>query len=258
MEIVRAQEIRRKLHRVFRGMHERCEYPKHKRYAYYGGRGIAVSDEWGEFEPFYEWALAKGYKPGLTLDRENNDLGYSPGNCRWITRKAQMSNTRRVKLVDFRGESRNPNDLSGDSAAVVSGATIRRRLNKGMPSEDAVTMPNIARHYIAAFGETKSVKEWSGDARCQVCYGTLFDRIIHGWDAEKAISTPKKSHTDARNGQTFTAFGETKTMAQWAKDPRCVVQKSSLSMRLYKYGYSPERALTEPSKRWSGSVPRVA
>ena len=52
-----------RLKRIWRGMKERCNYPKHKSYKNYGGRGITVCDLWGsDFESFYQWAIKNGYK----------------------------------------------------------------------------------------------------------------------------------------------------------------------------------------------------
>jgi hypothetical protein len=75
-------------------MKARCLYPRHISYKYYGGRGVTFADEWNKFEPFMEWALANGYDESLSLDRVDNWRGYGPDNCRWVTPKEQMANTR--------------------------------------------------------------------------------------------------------------------------------------------------------------------
>ena len=67
----------------------------------YQDRGITVCDEWLVFENFRDWALSHGYKEGLQIDRVNNDAGYCPENCRWVTPKENTNNRRNtIRLED--------------------------------------------------------------------------------------------------------------------------------------------------------------
>ena len=77
---------------------DRCYNENHEAYRNYGGRGIAVCDRWKDsFENFYE---DMGDKPGedYSLDRIDNNKGYSPDNCKWATRKEQNRNRRGNKI----------------------------------------------------------------------------------------------------------------------------------------------------------------
>lgn len=88
-------QARTYLYWAWQGMFQRCYNPKATWYPDYGGRGITVCDEWRDFERF---AADMGERPTPmhSLDRRDNDAGYSPGNCRWATRRQQMNNTGRV------------------------------------------------------------------------------------------------------------------------------------------------------------------
>lgn len=88
-------------YRVWRSMRDRCRLPTHQAWHNYGGRGITVCEAWDQsFEAFWS-DMGPTYAPGLTLDRKDNNLGYSPENCRWVSMKVQAGNRRRALPVDL-------------------------------------------------------------------------------------------------------------------------------------------------------------
>ena len=94
---------RTRLYRVFSDMKSRCYNKNSKDYKNYGARGIKICDEWlNDFTAFNKWAYENGYdenapKMACTIDRINNDLGYSPENCRWVDIATQNRNKRQRK-----------------------------------------------------------------------------------------------------------------------------------------------------------------
>ena len=115
-------------------MIQRCNNPKNPNFADYGGRGITVCHEWSSFDGFL---TDMGERPdGLTIERINNEIGYSKENCRWATRADQMANTRNNIHITINGETRILVDWSRLSG--VHPDTIRARLSRGWSAEQAV------------------------------------------------------------------------------------------------------------------------
>ena len=82
-----------KIFKIWTSMKQRCLNPKDQSYKNYGGRGINVCERWkNSFENFYS---DMGSRPdGMSLDRIDNEKGYSSENCRWATRAQQRKNSR--------------------------------------------------------------------------------------------------------------------------------------------------------------------
>lgn len=135
-----------RLNAIWANMRARCNNPNHISYKHYGGRGISVCPEWGDFAKFREWALENGYDSDRAyrqeLDRIDNDGDYEPSNCRWVAPRTNRQKTRASRNLEI-------------------------------------------------FGETKSMAAWADDPRCKVTYYALRNRVYRdGWDPEEALTTP--------------------------------------------------------------------
>lgn len=124
-------------------MKGRCQNPNNDAYKCYGGRGISVCEEWQEFIPFRDWALANGYQKGLTIDRINNNGNYEPSNCRWATRKEQANNRSTNCFLEFNGERKTFKEWSEITG--ISAKSISLRVNKGWNVERILTEPIVKR-----------------------------------------------------------------------------------------------------------------
>lgn len=125
------------LYAIGHALLQRCYDVNNSRYKNYGNREITVCDEWrNDRSSFVKWGIENGYKPGLQIDRINNNLGYSPDNCRFVTCSENSRNrTTTVCTPEMVSDMRldhEVNGLSGKSISVkygVSTANVNRILN---------------------------------------------------------------------------------------------------------------------------------
>ena len=129
-----------RLYGIWNAMKGRCHRENTQAFPSYGGRGIAVCDEWKtDFSAFYEWAMANGYRDDLTIDRIDNDKEYSPNNCRWVATEIQANNKRSNVVIEYKGEQHTLAEWS--KILGIKYATLRKRLEKGWSIEGAFHTP---------------------------------------------------------------------------------------------------------------------
>ena len=125
-----------RLYSIWKSMIRRCTNKKDKNYKTYGNKGIIVFQEWREYSCFKEWALYHGYNEHLSIDRIDNNKGYSPDNCRWITPKQQTRNrniTKKYNGIPIAEEC----ERMG-----IKYTTVKARINRlGWPIEKALFTP---------------------------------------------------------------------------------------------------------------------
>lgn len=144
-------KTRRKLLKVLDHMKSRCYDETDRRYSDWGGRGITICREWlDDADAFLRWAENSGYKPGLTLDRKNNDEGYSPDNCRWVTIAENNQNRRSSRFYTINGETKNLQQWCNEYS--VSRSMVNKRLEMGWDILRALTAPKRGRSVDALIG----------------------------------------------------------------------------------------------------------
>lgn len=125
------------IYKAWAGMLSRCNNPGSTYYHYYGGRGITVCERWQTFENFH---ADMGDRPkGLSLDRIDNDKGYSPENCRWATSRQQCQNRSNNVELTLNGKTQCVSEWSRELG--IGTQTLYERIWRGWSDEDTLTLP---------------------------------------------------------------------------------------------------------------------
>ena len=129
---------------VWHSMKQRCTDPNHKAWANYGGRGITVCESWlKSFEAFWS-DMGATYRPGLELDRRENNAGYSPENCRWVTRRENTQNRR----CTLRAGKESVPELAERSG--IARSTLYYRISHGVPDDLLLTPPDVRNRFMTS------------------------------------------------------------------------------------------------------------
>lgn len=124
-------------YRSWAAMKTRCLNKKHHLFHRYGGRGIKICKSWMRFKNFL---ADMGQRPkGLSLERKNNNYGYSKENCKWANRKEQARNTIQNRRLVFNGKSLCVTELS--ELCGVKKSTLLQRLKLGWSLRAAMIPP---------------------------------------------------------------------------------------------------------------------
>ena len=130
---------------VWHSMVQRCTEPTHQAWKNYGGRGITVCERWlRSFESFWE-DMGSTYQRGLDLDRRDNSRGYSPENCRWVTRQVNSANTRARREVDSPLGRMSVAELSRLTG--IGKTTLHYRIQHGCPTDMLLSPPDVRNRF---------------------------------------------------------------------------------------------------------------
>ena len=129
------------LYQVWRHMMERCTNPADGAFANYGGRGIRVCKRWHKVDNFVADMEAE-HRPGLEIDRIDNDGDYTPKNCRWSTPSENCDNRRSGRRITFNGKTLSLRQWSRETG--LSYGTLWERISIwGWGAERALTTPPL-------------------------------------------------------------------------------------------------------------------
>ncbi len=246
-----------KLYEMWKNMLSRCK-PGFSQAADYYQKGIRVSPEWQKYPAFKEWALEQGWKEGLSIEREDNDKGYAPSNCRLIPQREQGMNTIRIIYIDAFGEKKSLSDWSRDGRCKVDYNTLRARIvthnweserailtpsrNQGSDLSDEARLRNILSSMISrCTNKADPAYKNYGGRNIFVCeqWASESDSFVSwAWESgyEKGLSIDRKDNNRAyepsncawvtrkanndnrRNSVQVTVNGVIKTAEDWARD----------------------------------------
>lgn len=129
-----------RLYHIWEDMKARCFNPKNSRYHSYGGRGITVCENWkNDYLAFHNWAHANGYSETLTIERNNVNGNYEPGNCSWATQKQQGNNRSTNVRIEWNGQTKTLMEWANHLGFQYH--VLKNRLKRKWTIERAFTTP---------------------------------------------------------------------------------------------------------------------
>lgn len=155
-------------YRTWKNINARCRNKNNPSYKYYGKRGIGVSGGWNSFYHFHQdmyqsFVDATEEYPNvkLSIERKDNNKGYSKSNCSWIPLSDQSKNRRSNHVIKYKGKTLTLAELSRKLGRDYD--NVRNRIiRKGMSLEEALAMPfrNRRQPVEQRTVEGKLVKVW--------------------------------------------------------------------------------------------------
>ena len=146
-----------------------------------------MCEQWRDsFETFLA-DMGRKPTPRHSIDRIDNNRGYEPDNCRWATQTEQSRNQRSNRMTTHNGQTKCTADWA--EASGIAYHTLKSRLLRGMPIEDAVSVSadrNDTRRKYTIGSETMTLAQWAH--RTGVNRNVAATRLWRGWPIERAIA----------------------------------------------------------------------
>lgn len=171
--------------RAWAGMKSRCSPTPSSAYirSRYYQRGIKVCPEWQVFEKFYE---DMGDPPdGYTLERIDNDQGYSLSNCRWATYKEQSRNKSTTRRLTAFGKTQPLIDWAEETG--ISSTVILDRIRRMGLSDEQALSPLFTTKYPEFFYFGATLTLAAHCRRMGLDYGSARHRVRKGQAPEDAM-----------------------------------------------------------------------
>ena len=165
-----------RLYTLWSGIKDRCLNPNASHYNRYGGRGVTICQRWVDNYAAFREDVGDAPGKGMTIDRIDNNKGYSPKNVRWSTRKEQANNRVTNVVLTHKGKTMTLKQWSEELGWKYG--LIASRWKKGLRGKELFAKPCWDRNKTAEYrGEIKTLRKWADDSG--VSYTTLYWRQKH-------------------------------------------------------------------------------
>lgn len=178
-----------RLYHIWQLLKDRCYNPNSLNYSYCGSRNIEVCEEWlKSFVSFYDWALENGYREDLTIDRIDNNAGYSPENCHWATWIEQENNRRNNHHLTIDDDMKTISEWSRTTG--INRSTMESRLGRGLSGKELIKSAGRYNIHLTIGGITKTIIEWSRSTG--INKKTIYSRLARDWSEESILKNVLK------------------------------------------------------------------
>lgn len=181
-------------YRIWVQMRRRCRDPRSSSFCRYGAIGITVCDRW--LNSFENFIADMGECPeGMSIERKENSIGYTPDNCKWATSEEQNNNRSNNVYLEHDGRRLTVRQWSRELG--ISGSTLHGRLRKGLSVSEILAPPQFTKGVrksryaktqtrIERDGKRISIRQAALNAGLN--YKTVNQRIRSGCSIDAALS----------------------------------------------------------------------